>query len=785
MRAEDPPSATPIPAASVTPAPAALGDMFTQLEDALAQNQQTLQGLNSDADVDRIVAALPDLKQQVSEKSQQVAAFLLSNPSLQDLRNQGREWQEIRGDLPRWAELLADRVGTMDHALETQNQTRATWNENLARLRASLAPPETLARVTELLTGLDRLDEATRKRRSELLELQSQVATLRTRVSDTTKRLEQAQGQTVNRIFHQDAPPLWDSQAYSLSWSQLMDNEVRSLSTQSQNLQTYFDNQAGRAIVHLLVFLGLWGVVAWMRSRVRPWVQKDPALERRLQVFEFPATLALLFSLLLTPQLQPEAPPLLHSILNTTTLLPMCWLLGRYVERHARALLPVLMILFLSDQLRALTSATPFLARLLFLSEMTLGVVTLALYLGFPHRVRTTLTRLGLFGRLLMALTLALLTAALSNAAGFVGFGALLGDAALHSTYLTIILFALLRAMDGLAYFALATPPLNMLGVVRHHRARLLKTVRQVMAAVLSFGWLMFTLELLTLRRPALQLWNSLMGASLQVGALNISVGDVLAFTLTLYLAVLLSRLARFVLDEDIYPRVRLAPGMPYALSMTLHYAILLGGFMLALAAGGVSANRFTVLSGAFGVGLGFGMQNIVNNFVSGLILLFERPVKVGDEIKIGEFSGSLSRIGLRASILHTNEGADVIIPNGDLISTKVTNWTMNVQARQVEIKLQVSSEASTEEVVALLEKVAGSVPGTLEQPPPEVLVTDLKADWFTLEVGVSTSESNYKKVRSALLLQVQRALAKEGVKLAATPTFLKAEEEPKPAAAE
>ena len=109
-----------------------------------------------------------------------------------------------------------------------------------------------------------------------------------------------------------------------------------------------------------------------------------------------------------------------------------------------------------------------------------------------------------------------------------------------------------------------------------------------------------------------------------------------------------------------------------------LHYVILLVGFFVALGALGIDLTKVTILAGAFSVGIGFGLQNVINNFVSGLILLFERPIKVGDVIEVGGNLGEVSRIGIRASVIRTADGSEVIVPNGSLISSQVTNWTFS-----------------------------------------------------------------------------------------------------------
>src|SRR5207245_5361265 len=142
--------------------------------------------------------------------------------------------------------------------------------------------------------------------------------------------------------------------------------------------------------------------------------------------------------------------------------------------------------------------------------------------------------------------------------------------------------------------------------------------------------WAIGTLRFVGVLEWALGLGQAVLAAELRRGAMGISLGDVLAFAITVWLAFLVSTGIRFVLEEEVYPRLRLARGLPYMISNLLHYALLLLGFLLAVGALGVDLNKFTVLAGAFGVGLGFGLQGVVNNCVSGLIVLVERPIHVG-----------------------------------------------------------------------------------------------------------------------------------------------------------
>jgi small-conductance mechanosensitive channel len=149
---------------------------------------------------------------------------------------------------------------------------------------------------------------------------------------------------------------------------------------------------------------------------------------------------------------------------------------------------------------------------------------------------------------------------------------------------------------------------------------------------------------------------------------------------------------------------------------------VLLVGFLLAISAAGVDLNRVSILAGAFGVGIGFGLQNVVNNFVSGLILLYERPVQLGDTVEVGGHTGEVRRIGIRSSTLRTPQGAEVIVPNSSLIAERVINWTFADRKRALFVKMRVPAAAEPERVMKLLEEVARAHEEVLEDPAPHVV---------------------------------------------------------------
>ncbi|MBX7222805.1 MAG: mechanosensitive ion channel [Blastocatellia bacterium] len=165
----------------------------------------------------------------------------------------------------------------------------------------------------------------------------------------------------------------------------------------------------------------------------------------------------------------------------------------------------------------------------------------------------------------------------------------------------------------------------------------------------------------------------------------------------------------------------RLELGARVAIGTIARYVVLLIGVLVALQTVGIDLTTFNVLAGAVGIGIGFGLQNVANNFISGLIILFERPIKVGDRIEVGPIDGDVVEIGARSTTVLTNDNIAIIIPNSKFISENITNWKYNDAKVRFRIPVGVSYASDVQFVKRLLIEVAAQNPDTLHDPPPLV----------------------------------------------------------------
>jgi small-conductance mechanosensitive channel len=347
---------------------------------------------------------------------------------------------------------------------------------------------------------------------------------------------------------------------------------------------------------------------------------------------------------------------------------------------------------------------------------------------------------------------------------GYLRVARLLVSGVLAGGVLALTLSASVRIVRAVIAFGLRLRPLRLLGMVQRHRDLLERRAQRILILMAVIAWSVRVLDYVGMFQPAVSLGKAVLAAKLERGSISLSLGDVLAFVLTVWAAYLLSSFTRFFLEEDVYPRRKVPQGFAYAASRLIHYLLMAVGFLLGLGILGMDLTRVTVLLGAFGVGIGFGLQSVVNNFVSGLILLFERPIHAGDMVEIGSLLGRVHRIGIRASIVRTRQGSEIIVPNSQLISEQVTNWTYSDRTRRIEMPIGVNYGAAPREVIAVIEAAAADNASVLNHPRPHAIFVGFGDSSLDFELRAWTERfEDWCQVKSELGMAVYDALLAAG----------------------
>jgi len=770
--AQSPTPAAPAPAPSPTATVIPIPEIATRAEETATRMRSIEASLQPSPEVQAIDAGSTNVAARIQARMRDHTAALQAGPALRALAQMTATWQSERSTLAGWGQSLTWYANELEKQIQELAGRTQSWNATLDQARAANAPPAVIDRIQETLRTIQATRRNVERYRTQILSLQDRVARETATCDAAIERIASFRKKEMGQILVRDSEPLLGGLFAQRDDGATLAAIRNALRDEVSGLPEFLARAGPWILLQIVTLLVLGATFRQAQRRARTWVENDPGLDRASRIFGFPYSSALIVTVSTANWFYPWAPHFVSQILGVIALVPVTRIVTALIQPRLLPAAYTLATFYLLDRVRDLVAPVPPLEQTILLLEMAIGVVVLVWMLrrGDLDPPESDDTDSSASSRLRTGARVVLGAFALALVSGLLGYmrlAHLVGGGTLISAYLATALFACVRALDGLVAYALRARPLRLLRMVRRHRPLLQAHVWRALRWLGVLGWVVGVLFQFQLLDTITERAAEVLTTRLSFGAISVTLGDVAAFAVTVWVSFLLSRFVRFVLDEDVFPKIDLPRGVPYAITSLVQYVILICGTLLAFAVMGLDLNRFTILAGALGVGVGFGLQNIVNNFVSGLILLFERPIQVGDVVKIGQISGEVKRIGIRSSTVRTGEGAEVIVPNGSLIAEPVTNWTLSDRMRKVTMPVRVAYGADPARVIEILLDVARANETVLDLPEPsaQFLGFGETALEFVLEGWIARQEQ-HGSVRSAIGVAVYRSLREAGIEI-------------------
>ncbi len=761
-------STSPVSTAKLTPSPIPLATLSAeQLKTHELIRDQEIWA-QSDTSVAEIKPLFATEKARLSTSITEMDTRRLADMDTTDLKEFRERWETAIGTMNGWAAELERTVASREKDLKHLLKEREVWNLSLENAVIQDVPHEVTRSVQSILDRVIEAEETSRRQRNEALLLLTGISEIRTDVTEHLEEISDELTRRRNNNLKAEQIPLWLAAKNPNIDRFVLNQTFNKIKRNRIEVFEYVRDQPRAVAFHVLLGLAILTLLLLIKAfPILRTGDDQQALDILSTMTRRPLATAILLSGVLTEPLHPQAPEAWLKYMTILLALALVRLLPGLLHRSLRAAPTILAGLFILHRVSITVPSGNLVNKLLLLSltiatttamfwgAKALGRVRLASPSGWLHLAHIATgagTVLGAFSIVL-------------SIVGETGWAFHLSEGILTSAFSAMLLWAAVLLFRAFTIVLLNTNAARNLQMVLREGQSICSGCMKVYLWAAALAWGYYTLRGFGWLTSFLTFLHRLLHWEMEFGNITLTPMNFLYFFFAIWVSLQISKLLRFILEKDVIPRTSLPRGVPETISKAVHYTTLLGGVFIALSAIGIDGSSLALILGALGFGISFGLQNVVNNFVSGLILLFERPIRVGDKVQIGEMDGVVGEIGIRATTVHTWDGADVIVPNANLISDDIINWTFSDHKRRIEVNVGVAYGVDPETVLALLPSLATAHPEVLPNPEPVALFRgfgDSSLD-FSLRCWTTAAAPN---IQSDIGISVHRALVDAGIEI-------------------
>jgi small-conductance mechanosensitive channel len=688
---------------------------------------------------------------------------------LQDLKTAGNygydQLAEVKWEINREADSLENIIQSLTEAISKTDFWKEEWSKESLRwkeLRSSIPKNVPLKAVAPTFAKADKtinrtLELITEKLKS-LLALQQETGNIESGLYSLRLEVDNLLLAMRGQLWNKSASSMFSTDYYSRFGAGLWEELRKGFDNLSWPGWKFLQKQGWLLILQIILSVA----VAVNIRRSRSVLEQD---ERWQFITRRPLAAGIFvgfFALLLFY----KTPPSTYRLtLNLILIVALARILGGFVVKvwRKRVVYVLAALLIATWVLGTLNLPLPFFRLYVFITALA-GMILCIWRAGESSRHQGHILyiwALRLGGLIFLGVIIA-------EIGGYSSLAAHVLQSSLSTTFTVLGAWMLMLMARSTLEWIIQTPPLRNIPFLQSNANVIVS--RSALLTNVLIGALFATFILVIWRvydRPAEAL-QGLFSFGFMVGSRKITLGLVLTAAAVLYGSFLTSWAVQTMLMKGVFTSQELQVGVRISIARLVHYGFVFVGFLLALVALGVHLRDITIIAGALGVGIGFGLQSIVNNFVSGLILLFERPVKVGDFIQLGEQWAEIKKIGLRATVVETLDRSEIVVPNSDLVSNQVTNWTLSHRIARIVIPVGVEYGSDVPLVMEILMECAMACSKAMRMPEPQVLFVNFGESSldFELRVWIANIEDRFS-VKSQLHQEIDRRFRQAGIVIA------------------
>lgn len=674
--------------------------------------------------------------------------------------NYENEIEKIKKDFSKLSDSYQDAL-----LLTTDYTSR--WNLTRDQSRNDIPEP-LMVRIDGMVLNLEVANSGLKDSLGIILTLYDDVATEHGYILDVKQQIQKISNDKKLNIFARDSRPLHVSLRADDKSENIFKQLNSSYSSSYERTMNYLSENSGFAQVHVALFI-LLCLSFFYFKRIFYKNNQDTSRYNDTAVYliNHPVLVGILFAIFLGFWIYKDPPDFITSILLLFIVLGFIPLLKGTAEKRVRYMYLYMALLYVLSFTETFMTSFPFSQRIFVLIQSIL--VLAAMVYSFWNRKRllkSDVNALGKYTRTLFPFYALLASVAIyGNIIGSLFLARTLTKTIVISITVGVILILVYGIFASLVKLLMASNARNYIRLINVQGWLIERKVLFYTSIFFYWVWIRAFLTQIGLFSYITDSFDSFLDIGQNFGDVYLSIGQVFNFIIILLIFSVIANILRDLLTIEILPRLNLKKGIPMAAGLITRYTILVLGFLMAVAAAGISLDKLGFIVGALGVGIGFGLQNVVGNFVSGLILIFERPVRVGDVITSGVVEGTIVEIGIRASRIRDWDGAEVIVPNMELISQHVTNWTLSDSKRRSQLFIKVEYGTDPNQVIDIIKAVIAEHDTVIKDPAPMILFLGFKEFSADFRVLFWVTE-NILSTTSSVSIGIYNALKEAGIRM-------------------
>lgn len=740
-----------------------LGKLLLKLKGALDQSTRILE-------IDSIVTVTsPEILELVD------SAFLKrEDVTLRELKVRKVEWNNYKKVLSEYQNTIKNRSEEISKIINDVFYDINRWEMTKKELADRSESKDMEESFDQAISALKEVMKVAHIRLDAVFITQKKITELVLVIDEEISNIEFAENQRRKDYFIFDSKPLWEKNEIIMIGDSIAAESISSYSliskgiNQNKNQFLDFFHLNIKTVILQIVFLFLlmaFLIIANIKWKKNLLSLRNPIELQAKIILKNPILTTMSVGVLVSAFFYNSMVPAYAEFHVMIVLLATVLLLPSVTDKKFIRFLWLIFLVYLMNTFEAFIGVKANMVRGLLLIDALLLIASLfigrKIVKANPEKFSQIIKPFKFVSILYMFL---LVISIIANVIGMVALSNYITKAVLVSLSFGVIIYLAIKVFTSifiLIFKFRSTTNIQTLTVMvkaTHQR------IRPLFNFVGLLFWLFFTLNGFELFDYIINGYNDIIAIEWRIGEMTISLGGILAFVGIFVFTLIIAKISAALFQDEWMVKV-LPRGVAPAISLVLRIVVIGIGLYAGLTAAGVDLSKLGFILGALGVGIGFGLQNVVLNFVSGLILAFERPINLGDTIEVDMEKGVVTNIGVRSSNIRAYSGAEVIIPNGDLISKKVINWTLSNRNRRSKVPMKTSPDADPERVIELFNKIALDHPNTSPAPAPKTYFYGYGPDGnLNFALMYWTTFSDTLKTDSSIALAIFKALKEEGI---------------------